>query len=91
MSSWGKDPTGYQIDLTKDRLVSTAANGQQIRAFQYALSRLAADPDVAQSLVFKPGPLREDSDIIPDLVDVYRRGMGEVAKVVGGLKVYSEG
>jgi hypothetical protein len=74
------DRTGYRLDnLTARPLrVGKSKEGVQIRGFQLALSRLADRPDLAKSSVYKTGPLREDAAIVPDLVSVFERGMGEV-------------
>ena len=53
-----------------------------MRGFQYAIARLRERPELPETWVYKPGPLLEDPDIVPDLVGVYRRGMAEVAEVL---------
>lgn len=82
----GGDRTGYALeDLASEVLDTTKAKGRQVRGFQYAISRLRERPKLAESWIYKPGPLLEDAAIVPDLVGVYRRGMAEVAEVLDGV------
>jgi hypothetical protein len=76
----GGDQTGYRLDdLTQRPLrAGMKSEGLQIRGFQLAQHRLDERPDLARNLIYKPGPLYEDADIVPDLVDVYVNGMAEV-------------
>jgi hypothetical protein len=77
------DGTGYRFDNLQGRPIRAGLKeGVQIRGFQVALSRLRDNPELARSLVYKPGPLREDAAIIPQLADVYVRGMAEVNAVL---------
>ncbi|WP_316355215.1 Qat anti-phage system QueC-like protein QatC [Devosia sp.] len=87
----GGDGTGYQLpDLAAQPLrAGMASEGLQVRGFQMALHRLAMRPSLARSLVYKPGPLREDVAIVPDLVDVYARGMAEVGAVLQNVVTVS--
>ena len=57
-----------------------------MRGFQYAIARLRERPELPETWVYKPGPLLEDAAIVPDLVGVYRRGMAEVAEVLGDVE-----
>lgn len=80
------DETGYALeDLTSEVLDTTKAKGRQVRGFQYAIARLRDRPELAQTWIYKPGPLWEDTAIVPDLVEVYRRGMAEIATVLEGV------
>ena len=91
-SAWGagQDTTGYRIeDLGARSLDAAQSEGQQIRGFQYALARLQARPDIASTLVRKPGPLREDLDRVEELARVYRQGMSEVSKLLEGVETHS--
>jgi hypothetical protein len=73
------DPTAYRVkNLSKQTSDATTAEAQQVRAFQYALSRLDQNPHVAALWIHKPGPLLEDVDKLQALVGVYTRGMAEV-------------
>lgn len=85
-----KDRTGYRIEnLAAEPRDTKVAEGKQIRSFQYALARLKANPELAKSWIYKPGPLREDALIVPDLVGVYERGMAEVRQVVDNVITFS--
>lgn len=73
------DPTTYRVDdLTTTTSDASTAEAQQVRAFQYALSRLDQNPQVAALWIHKPGPLMEDVENLQALVGVYTRGMAEV-------------
>jgi hypothetical protein len=79
----GGDRTGYRFgNLLERPLRASLKEGVQVRGFQIALSRLAANPELAQTLVYLPGPLREDQSDIPELAGVYARGMAEVGVVL---------
>ncbi|MCB1522336.1 MAG: hypothetical protein KDJ37_17440, partial [Hyphomicrobiaceae bacterium] len=66
-------------------LDSRSADGKNIRSFMFAAENLRRAPAKARYLVQKPGPLQlEDLD---DYVDVYRRGMAEVSKILRGVRV----
>jgi hypothetical protein len=85
-----KDPTNYRVaSLSAQPLNATTAEGIQIRAVQYALTRLHANPNLAEIWIHKPGPLMEDVDKLPEFAGVYRRGMAEVENVVRHAKTVS--
>ena len=79
------DPTDYTIRLNGRALDTGSAEGEQVRSFQFAADRLAADPALAAILIHKAGPLRDETAHLADLADVYRRGMAEVATVLQGV------
>ncbi|WP_158933146.1 Qat anti-phage system QueC-like protein QatC [Acidisphaera sp. S103] len=82
----GNDPTGYRCgDLTAQPLSAKSKDGKQVRGYQYALGRLAQNPDLARILIHKPGPLREDVDNLDKLIGVYDRGMKEVGRLLTGV------
>ncbi|MGU3476558.1 Qat anti-phage system QueC-like protein QatC [Methylobacterium sp. D48H] len=90
--AWGRgnDPTGYRCeDLTARALSTSKSEGRQVRGFQYAVGRLAADPDIARVLIHKPGPLREDAGNLGRLAGVYGRGMVEVGRLLQGVETFS--
>ena len=89
--AWGRgnDPTGYRVDIHQDRLSTKTAEGKQVRAFQYAVARLAARPDLARVLVHKPGPLLEDIAHLNGLVGVYSRGITEVGQLLRDVETFS--
>jgi hypothetical protein len=81
------DATQYGIpDLKKSTLDTKQAVGQQIRSFQVAAARVARRPALAKILIHKPGPLTEDSAILPKLEAVYIRGLAEIGTLLEGVK-----
>ncbi len=83
----GGDPTTYGIpDLTKSILDTRQAEGQQVRSFQYAISRLKKNPELSKLLIHKPGPLTDYPDRLDDYAGVYLRGMKEVGLLLKGVK-----
>ncbi|MBA4788395.1 MAG: hypothetical protein H2042_01730 [Rhizobiales bacterium] len=85
-----KDATDYSVpDLAAQPRNTHTAEGKQVRGVQFALARLRSKPEIAKVLVYVPGRLVEDVDIVPELVSVYERGMAEVAPVVDGVVTYS--
>ena len=83
----GNDPTTYTIpDLRAQALDTLKAEGQQVRSFQLAIARLNANPSLAKILIHKPGPLSDDESRLPDLADVYLRGMREVETLLAGVE-----
>ncbi|MBY0382799.1 MAG: hypothetical protein K2W78_12880 [Xanthobacteraceae bacterium] len=89
--AWGRgaDPTGYRINIHGSRLSTTAAEGKQVRAFQYAVARLGGRADRARLFVHKPGPLLEDIDRLAGLAGVYLRGMNEVGELLRDVETFS--
>lgn len=86
----GGDATQYRIpDLGSESRNAGKADGEQVRAFQVAIHRLKVHPGIAESLIYKPGPLAEDAEIVRDLVGVYCRGMEEVRHIVQGVTTVS--
>lgn len=81
-----RDRTGYSVeDLTAEVLDTTKAKGRQVRGFQYAIAKLNERPELAATLVYKPGPLKEDAAIVPELARVYAQGMKEVEAALEGV------
>ncbi len=86
----GNDPTGYRnIDLYTHQLDSTKAEGIQIRAFQFAIERLNANPNLAKLFIYKQGPLSGQGNRIDELASVYLRGMKEVGSLLTNVQTYS--
>lgn len=83
----GQDSTVYTVaDLSERPLDTRQAEGQQVRSFQLAISRLSARPDLAPILIHKPGPLIDESPARQAaLADVYRRGLFEVGALLRGV------
>ena len=85
--AWGEDTTDYTLSNLRAgvKLDSTKAEGEHIRAYQYAIANLTAKPNRATALVHKPGQLLQAPETVPDLVKVYERGMAEVACLLDGV------
>ena len=82
-----EDPTNYTIaDLGERTLRTDRSEGLHIRSFQLMANRLKRQPDVAGILVHKPGPLDHAREEIPAYVDVFRRGVMEVAELLEGVR-----
>lgn len=79
------DPTDYITSLKGRVLDSESAEGEQVRSFQFAAQRLTANPALAEILVHKAGPLRDEATHLKQLADVYRRGLAEVAELLQGV------
>ncbi len=86
----GNDPTGYRIENLRERAWdSCKSEGQQIRAYEYALSRFRERPEIAPVLIHKPGPLIEDFDKLDRLTRVYTHGMEEIGALLNGVRTFS--
>lgn len=83
-----RDPTVYTIDdLTARALDTRQSEGVQVRSFQLAIERLRARPNLAQILIYKPGPLFDESATRQQaLADVYRRGLAEVGALLADVR-----
>lgn len=88
----GSDPTDYYIsDLSKKRLNSFKAEGQQVRSFQFAIDRLENSSSAAKILIHKAGSLCDESiDHQKELASVYERGMKEVKEILMNVKTKSK-
>lgn len=79
------DPTAYRArKLPLSPSNGATSEGQQVRAFQYALSRLDENPSLAPIWIHKPGPLVEDNGKLGELAAVYSRGMAEIRNLLKG-------
>jgi hypothetical protein len=89
--AWGRDSdtTGYRLNIHRNRLSTQTAEGKQVRAFQYAVARVAGRPDLARVLIHKPGPLLEDIAQLDGLAGVYLRGMKEVGDLLNDVETFS--
>lgn len=86
MAAFGADPTLYTLaNLRQHALNTKGAEGQQVRSFQIAASRVVRSPGLANLLIHKPGPLRDDMHNIVRLAQVYLRGMTEVHELLDGV------
>lgn len=89
VAAWGdgKDGTTYTVpDLHARPLDTRESTGKQVRSFQYAIERLRDNPQLANLLIHKPGSLSDEAPRLDQLADVYRRGLGEVARLVDGVE-----
>lgn len=87
--AWGAggDTTTYTVpDLASSRLDTREATGKQVRSFQYAITRLRGQPQLANILIHKPGSLADETAHLDQLADVYRRGLDEVARLIDGVE-----
>lgn len=83
----GKDGTSYSLPNLRARMLDTnQAEGQQVRSFQLAISRLAERPALAALFIHKPGSLADVVADQPALADVYRRGLEEVGRLLAGVR-----
>lgn len=80
-----KDPTDYTVDLHNKTLDTGSAEGQQVRSFQFAASRVAKNPALAKILIHTAGPLSDQAAHLDELADVYRRGLDEIGKLLKGV------
>jgi hypothetical protein len=88
-AAWGtgSDPTTYTVsDLHAQPLDTRQATGIQVRSFQYAIERLRGKPLLANLLIHKPGSLADEAAHLDELADVYRRGLGEIARLIDGAE-----
>ena len=75
-------------DLNGITLDARRAKGRDIRSFQYLAMRLEENPEIANSLVWKTGPLSDYSSAeIESYTDVFKRGLIEVSELLKGVKV----
>lgn len=87
VAAFGADPTPYGlIDLHANTLNTVTSEGRQVRSFQLAAERVAQSPELAATLIHKPGPLNDRPDDVPALADVYRRGMLEVRDLLRNVQ-----
>jgi hypothetical protein len=81
------DSTDYTVNLHARPLNTLQAEGQQVRAFQYAIERVRRKPQLASLLIYKPGPLADEPPARQAaLADVYRRGLAEVAQLLASVR-----
>lgn len=86
----GTDDTEYQLPDLHERVLNTnMAEGEHIRSFQLALSRLTNKPSQAKFDIHRPGPLCDyPSDLIA-YEAVYIEGLREVGRLLSGVRVKS--
>ncbi len=86
-AGFGEDATSYWLErLHGETVDSTTAVGEHIRAFQYALARLAAQPGRARRDIHQPGPLYDHPNDLAAYEGVYVRGMQEVGRLLDDVE-----
>lgn len=86
-----KDDTLYSTEsLTARPLDSAKAEGEHVRSFQLLAGRLAEKPSLAGTLARIPGPLNDDPAEFAAYVDVFRRGIQEVAVLLNPVHARPE-
>lgn len=85
----GHDPTIYALtdhDMRSRPLNSDTAEGKDIRSFQFIVSRLQRNPDLAHRMIHQPGPLPDAAEHLQDYVGVFERGLAEVGTFLSGVE-----
>jgi hypothetical protein len=86
LEAWGIDDTPYRIpDLRRQPLNTNQAEGEHVRSFQLALSRLTRKPGRARLDIHRPGPLTDHPDKLGAYEVVYVAGMQEVGRLLEGV------
>ncbi|MFS0755864.1 MULTISPECIES: Qat anti-phage system QueC-like protein QatC [Noviherbaspirillum] len=81
------DDTPYQVpDLHAQVLDSERAEGNHVRSFQLAISRLRSRPERARFDIHRPGPLSDHPNELPAYMNVYAAGLEEVARLLEGVR-----
>lgn len=82
----GKDTTLYHDAVDGATLDSRKAEGEHVRAFQFAVKRLKARPSLARMAIHKPGPLTDVVAQHSSLEQVYVNGVAEIEKLLANTK-----
>ncbi len=87
LEAWGADDTPYQIPDLRGRVLNTnRAEGEHVRSFQLALSRLDVKPGRARFDIHRPGPLTDHPDALGAYETVYIEGLREVGRLLAGVR-----
>lgn len=86
----GEDTTHYNVPMDGATLNSMHAEGEHIRAFQFASARLRANPNLAKFAIYKPGPLSDVGEQIDSYIAVYRDGMAEIDELLANTRTRPE-
>jgi 7-cyano-7-deazaguanine synthase in queuosine biosynthesis len=87
LEAWGVDDTPYHIaNLAAQVLDTNKAEGEHVRSFQVALSRLVRKPGRAQFDIHRPGPLIDHPDKLADYERVFVTGLEEVGRLLQGVR-----
>ena len=81
------DTTLYQLqDLHAHVIDTERAEGNHIRSFQLAISRLRRKPERARFDIHRPGPLNDHPHSLRAYEDVYVAGLEEVARLLDDVR-----
>lgn len=81
------DSTEYTTPSLHAHVLDTrAAEGEHVRSFQYMIAKLRANPRAAGAYAHIPGPLGDAPSEVPDYVDVFRRGIAEVDRLLASVR-----
>jgi len=87
IKGFGHDETQYGMPIDDTIINSKNVKGIQIRSFQIACEKIRNNPNLAKTLIYKPGPLNDTPDEISLYEDLYRRGMDEVYNLIKDIDV----
>ena len=83
MEGWGTDDTPYRVaDLRAQVLDTNKAEGEHVRSFQLALSRLARKPGRVRFDIHRPGPLIDHPGKLSNYQAVDVAGLQEVGRLL---------
>jgi len=83
----GHDSTPYQLaDLHAQTIRTDRAEGNHIRSFQLAISRLRTFPDRTRLDIHRSGPLNDHPGDIDAYCEMYAEGLEEVARLIEGVR-----
>jgi hypothetical protein len=89
---WGADDAPYRIpDFCAQTRDTNKAEGEHVRSFQFALSRLARKPERARFDIHRPGQLGDHPDRLAAYEAVYIAGMKEVEMLLEGVEAHEGG
>lgn len=83
----GNDKTPYSLDIKSRDLDPTKSEGSQVQAFKMALARITKEPNLAEFLIYKSGPMPKDAGFISNAADLYQRGMQEIAALIDQVTI----
>ncbi len=73
-----EDPSEYLYPRVSDIHNNRDNVGEQLRSFEYAISKIKENPGRASVVIHKPGPLEGSNSYLTELADMYSRGLREV-------------
>lgn len=72
------DPSEYMDSSVTAMMNDRGHSGEQLRSFQYAITKLKENPAASKFYIHIPGPLDMDEVYLNELADTYCRGLIEV-------------